>query len=58
MRQLASLYCTEGVAVQRVESVAGEHLVYGLIGAPTALDYLADRFAGHATKPRSASACH
>lgn len=46
MQQLAARYCTEGVTVRTVESIAGEHAIYAVLGAPTALSYLADRFAG------------
>ncbi|MCK2243741.1 MULTISPECIES: lipase family protein [unclassified Crossiella] len=46
MRQLAARYCAKGVTVHTVESFAGEHAGYAVTGAPTALDYLADRFAG------------
>lgn len=45
MRLLADRFCTEGVTVHKAESFAGEHAAYAIVGAPTALDYLADRFA-------------
>ena len=46
MRELAARYCREGRAVHIVTSPVGEHISYVLLGFPTALRYLADRFAG------------
>lgn len=45
MRLLAARFCAAGVPVHKAESYAGEHAVYAVAGAPTATDYLADRFA-------------
>lgn len=46
MRQLAQRYCREHRIVHIVTSPVGEHITYVLLGFPTALDYLAQRFAG------------
>ena len=46
MRKLAAKFCDEGVAVTKVESLLGEHTLWAPLGAPTAVQYLADRFAG------------
>ncbi len=46
MRRLAARYCAEGVKVRIVTSPAGDHVAYVLAGFPTALNYIADRFAG------------
>ena len=46
MRQLAARYCGEGVTVHVATSPVGEHISYVLLGFPTALAYIADRFAG------------
>lgn len=45
-RALIDRFCRAGVVVQKVEGLIGEHLSYVAIGAPGALSYLADRFAG------------
>lgn len=47
-RQLAKRYCDAGVRLKKVESILGEHVLYAIVGAPTAVSYLADRFAGKA----------
>jgi acetyl esterase/lipase len=44
-RELMARYCADGVAVQHVE-FPGEHLSEVVTGAPGALGYIADRFAG------------
>ncbi len=46
MRRLAARYCAEGVTVHVTTSNAGDHIAYVLTGFPTALNYIADRFAG------------
>ncbi len=46
MRQLAARYCAEGRTVHVVTSPAGDHIAYVITGFPTALSYIADRFAG------------
>ena len=46
MHQLAARFCAEGVPVHIVTSPGGDHIVYVLTGFPTALNYIADRFAG------------
>jgi len=46
MRLLAARFCARGVAVHRVEAVTGNHVIYAGAGAVSAMDYLADRFAG------------
>jgi hypothetical protein len=48
MRELAARYCAEGVTVHIETSPAGDHIAYVLTGFPTALSYIADRFAGQA----------
>jgi len=45
-RELMARYCAAGVAVDHVEFPVGEHLTEAVTGAPGALAYLADRFAG------------
>ncbi|MGV9482881.1 lipase family protein, partial [Gordonia aichiensis] len=52
-RALAGNYCATGIPVQVVEHSIGEHGTEAMVGLPTALTYLADRFAG---KP-AASTC-
>ncbi|MFD4428176.1 lipase family protein [Nocardia sp. NPDC058497] len=52
-RALAGKYCAAGIPVQRVEHSFGEHGTEAMVGLPTALTYLADRFAA---KP-AASTC-
>lgn len=47
MRLLAERFCAAGATVHKVESYAGEHGIYAAVGSATALDYLADRFAGN-----------
>jgi hypothetical protein len=44
-RELMARYCAAGVPVQHVE-FPGEHLSEVAVGAPGALSYLGDRFAG------------
>jgi hypothetical protein len=44
-RQLMARYCAAGVPVEHVEGT-GEHLTFVVTGAPGAMSYLADRFAG------------
>jgi hypothetical protein len=46
MRQLAEKYCAEGLKVHIVTSPAGDHIAYVITGFPTALNYIAQRFAG------------
>jgi hypothetical protein len=45
-RQLMQRYCAAGVRVDHVETLAGEHLLVTVTGAPGAVAYLAARFAG------------
>jgi hypothetical protein len=45
-RELAARYCAAGVRVDHVEFPVGEHISEVVTGAPGALSYLADRFAG------------
>ena len=52
-RALAEKYCGAGIPVQLAENVIGEHGTEAMLGMPTALTYLADRFAA---KP-AASTC-
>ncbi|MEV6656011.1 lipase family protein [Nocardia fluminea] len=52
-RSLAKKYCSAGIPVHLAESVIGEHGTEAMLGMPTALTYLADRFAA---KP-AASTC-
>ncbi|MFD4355878.1 lipase family protein [Nocardia sp. NPDC058518] len=52
-RALAGKYCAAGIPVQLVENPVGEHGTEAVVGLPTALTYLADRFAA---KP-AASTC-
>lgn len=47
-RQLAKRYCDAGLRLKKVESFLGEHALYAITGAPVAVSYLADRFAGKA----------
>ncbi|MEV6218749.1 lipase family protein [Nocardia sp. NPDC051833] len=44
-RALAGNYCATGIPVQVVEHPIGEHGTEAMVGLPTALTYLADRFA-------------
>lgn len=44
-RALAGKYCTAGIPVQLVENSIGEHGTEAVLGMPTVLTYLADRFA-------------
>lgn len=44
-RALAGKYCAAGIPVQLVEHSFGEHGTEAMMGLPTALAYLADRFA-------------
>ncbi len=46
MRELAARYCGEGLPVNVATSPFGEHIIYVLLGFPTALNYIADRFRG------------
>ncbi len=46
MRRLAARYCSQHRTVHVITSQVGEHIVYVLTGFPTALNYLAQRFAG------------
>ncbi|MGI8558949.1 MAG: lipase family protein [Solirubrobacteraceae bacterium] len=46
-RALIDRFCRAGVQVQKVEDPIGEHLTEAGSGAPGAVSYLADRFAGH-----------
>jgi hypothetical protein len=45
-RQLMQRYCKAGVHVDHVELLTGEHIAGTVTGAPAAIAYLADRFAG------------
>ncbi len=45
-RAMAGKYCADGIAVELVEHSFGEHGTEAMVGLPTALTYLADRFAG------------
>ena len=45
-RALMARYCAAGVKVQHVESPIDEHISLAVTGAPGAISYLADRFAG------------
>jgi hypothetical protein len=45
-RQLVARYCQDGVDVDHVEIDVGEHLSTVATGAPGALQWLSDRFAG------------
>jgi hypothetical protein len=45
-RELMARYCAAGVRVDHVEIDVGEHLSTVVTGAPGALDWLANRFAG------------
>jgi hypothetical protein len=45
-RQLVARYCAAGVRVDHVEIDVGEHLSTVVTGAPGALEWLANRFAG------------
>lgn len=47
-RELVERFCRAGVPVQRVESAIDEHITLVPTGAPGALAYLSDRFAGKA----------
>lgn len=44
--ELAAEYCEEGVALKYYRDPASEHLALSASGAPAAIQYLADRFAG------------
>jgi hypothetical protein len=46
--KLAARYCAAGVAVKQVTDPPGEHIEETVVGAPGALQYLADRFTGKA----------
>lgn len=46
VRRLAARYCRQHRTVQITTSPVGEHISYVLLGYPTALKYLAQRFAG------------
>ena len=48
MLRLAARYCAAGVPVQTTTDPPGEHVVAVVTGAPGAMDYLGDRFAGKA----------
>jgi hypothetical protein len=43
---LAAHYCSEGIAVRHYRDPASEHTSLAVTGAPLAVAYLADRFAG------------
>ncbi len=45
-RRLMARFCTAGVAVDHVEDLTSEHITLTVTGAPGAIAYLADRFAG------------
>ncbi|MEV6058405.1 lipase family protein [Nocardia asteroides] len=45
-RALAGKYCATGTPVQRVEDPIGDHGTEAMVGLPTAMSYLADRFTG------------
>jgi hypothetical protein len=44
--RLEARYCADGVTVDQVTAPPSEHVAELAIGAPGALDYLSDRFAG------------
>ncbi|MEV0336747.1 lipase family protein [Nocardia sp. NPDC050717] len=44
VRALAGKYCAAGAPVRRVENPIGEHGTEAMLGLPTVLSYLADRF--------------
>ncbi len=46
MRELAARYCGEGLPVHVATLPFGEHILDVFLGFPTALNYIADRFAG------------
>jgi len=48
-------FCSQGVVVQSIEVLVGEHLTEVAVGAPGALRFLADRFAGVQPKNTCAS---
>ena len=45
-RALVKRFCARGVPVQHIEDPLNEHLTFVAVGAPGAVSYLADRFAG------------
>lgn len=45
-RQLIRRFCAAGVKVDHVETLLGEHVAVAVTGAPGAVAYLVDRFAG------------
>jgi len=53
-QRLLAEYCTRGVRVQFVEIPGVEHITGGALGAPSAVDWLADRFA-HRPAPDTCS---
>jgi predicted alpha/beta hydrolase len=44
--KLAARYCAAGVRVQQVTDPPSDHIAESVVGAPAAVNYLADRFAG------------
>lgn len=54
-RQLLRRYCAAGATVQQATHLLGEHLSVVVTGAPGALAFLKDRFAGKAPKNTCAS---
>jgi hypothetical protein len=54
-RALMRGYCAAGVVVQHVEDLVAEHISETVTGAPGALTFLADRFAGRTPKNTCAS---
>ncbi len=44
--EMVAEYCREGATVQYERSLLGEHVAFAVTGAPLAIDYLGDRFAG------------
>ncbi|MFD6221618.1 lipase family protein [Nocardia asteroides] len=45
-RALSEKYCAAGTPVHRVEDPIGDHGTEAMVGLPTAMSYLADRFTG------------
>ena len=54
-RDLMRSYCAAGVQVQHVESVLGEHILETITGAPGAIAFLSNRFAGRTPQNTCAS---
>lgn len=54
-RELMKRFCAIGVTVHHVEHLLAEHVSETITGAPGAVAYLADRFAGKAPKNNCSS---